>query len=327
MLFKRSRSTDVHIEPPTNGAPEFIARAGSGVDELLRQTARIGDQIEVLAAAMEQMAGNQLKLDLGIRAIGKTVAPLPRLVDELGQTVLRGIGDLCGSLTPENNDRRDQASPQETLSSAVADERLSQISREISSIKIALEAMTVKSPTDNEPSRSKSVDGLTTGLSFGELFVASSTLTVDQLIQRIKAYRREVIEEATKGGRRLLRLSSEGKPHWYLIPTDPGDALIEAIDDAIATRRQAEGGPYFLAGAKRLTARQLPAGIWMALLDEADATKLSPTEWQKISKLSRESGVMVLSPAWADNVGRILLDHLEILRIVVEGSSKPAESS
>ena len=325
MLFNRSKDKDA--EPSSNGTPEVIVRAGSGVDELLRQTARIGNQIEVLAAAMEQMAGNQSKLDIGIRAIGKTVAPLPRLVDELGQTVLRGIGDLSGSLAAENNDRRDQAAPQETPSAPGADERLSQISREISSIKITLEAMTVKSPTDNEPSRSKSVDGLTAGLSFGELFAASSTLTVDQLIQRIKAYRREVIEEATKGGRRLLRLSSEGKPHWYLIPTNPGDSLFAVIDDAIATRRQAEGGPYFLAGAKRLTTRQLPAGIWMALLDEADATKLSPSEWQKISKLSRESGVMVLSPAWADNVGRVLLDHLEILRIVVEGSSNPTESS
>jgi hypothetical protein len=327
MLFKRSRSTDLHIEPPSNGTPEVIARAGSGVDELLRQTARIGDQIEVLAAAMEQMAGNQSKLDLGIRAIGKTVAPLPSLVDELGQAVLRGIGDLSGSLAPENNDRRDQAAPQETLSGSGADERLSQISREISSIKITLEGMTVKSSTVNEPSRSIPVDGPTTGLSFGESFAASSALTVDQLIQRIKAYKREVTEETTKGGRRLLRLSSEGKPHWYLIPTNPGDAMIEAIDDAIATRRQAEGGPYFLAGAKRLTTRQLPAGIWMALVDEADATKLSPTEWQKISKLSRESGIMVLSPTWADNVGRVLLDHLEILRIVVEGTSIPAESS
>jgi hypothetical protein len=248
-------------------------------------------------------------------------------VDELGQTVLRGIGDLSGSLAPENNDRRDQAAPQQTLSSPGADERLSQISREISSIKITLEGMTVKSPTDNEPSRSISVDGPTTGLSFGELFAAPSTLTVDQLIQRIKAYKREVIEEATNGGRRLLRLSSEGKPHWYLIPINPGDAIIEAIDDAIATRRRAEGGPYFLAGAKRLIARQLPAGIWMALVDETGAAKLSPTEWQKISKLSRESGVMVLSPAWADNVGRVLLDHLEILRRVVEGASIPAESS
>jgi hypothetical protein len=325
MLFKRPRSTDV--EPPSNGAPEVIARAGSGVDELLRQTARIGDQIEFLAAAMEQMAGNQSKLDHGIRAIGKTVAPLPRLVDELGQTVLRGIGDLSGSLAPENNDHRDQAASQETLSAPGADERLSQISREISSIKITLEAMTVKSPTLNEPSRSISVDGPTTGLSFGGLFAAPSALTMDQLIQRIKAYKREVIEEATKGGRRLFRLSSEGKPHWYLIPTNPGDALIEVIDDAIATRRQAEGGPYFLAGAKRLTTRQLPAGIWMVLVDESDAAKLSPTEWQKISKLSRESGVMALSPTWADNVGRVLLDHLEILRIVVEGASIPAESS
>jgi hypothetical protein len=130
-----------------------------------------------------------------------------------------------------------------------------------------------------------------------------------------------MIEEATKGGRKLLRLSSDGKPHWYLIPTNSDDSLIEAIDDAIATRRQAEGGPYFLAGAKRLTTRQLPAGIWMVLVDETGAEKLSPTEWQKISKLSRESGVVVLSPTWADNVGRVLLDHLEILRIVVEGSS------
>jgi hypothetical protein len=297
------------------------------VDELLQQTARIGNQIEILAAAMKQMAGNQSKLDLGIRAIGKTVAPLPRLVDEFGQTVLRGIGDLSGSLAAENNDRRDQAAPQETLSGPGADERLSQISREISSIKITIEALTVKSPTDNEPSRAISVDGATTGLMFGESFASPSTLTVDQLIQRIKAYKREMIEEATKGGRRLVRLSSEGKPHWYLIPTNPGDALVETIDDAIATRRQAEGGPYFLAGAKRLIARQLPAGIWMVLVDEAGVTKLSPTEWQKISKLSRESGVMVLSPAWADNVGRILLDHLEILRIVVEGASKPAETS
>jgi hypothetical protein len=294
---------------------------------MLQQIARIGNQIEILAAAMKQMAGNQSKLDLGIRAIGKTVAPLPRLVDEFGQTVLRGIEDLSGSLAAENNDRRDQAAPQEILSGPGADERLSQISREISSIKITLDGLTVKSPTDNEPSRAISVDGPTTGLSFGELSAASSTLTVDQLIQRIKAYKREVIEEATKGGRRLVRLSSEGKPHWYLIPTNPGDALVEAVDDAIATRRQAEGGPYFLAGAKRLIARQLPAGIWMVLPDEAGATKLSPTEWQKISKLSRESGVMVLSPAWADNVGRVLLDHLDILRIVVEDSSNPTESS
>jgi hypothetical protein len=127
MLFKRSKDNDA--EPSSNGTPEVIARAGSGVDEMLRQTAWIGNQIEVLAAAMEQMAGNQSKLDLGIRAIGKTVAPLPRMVDELGQTVLRGIGDLSGSLAPENNDRGDQAAPQQTLSSPGADERLSQISR------------------------------------------------------------------------------------------------------------------------------------------------------------------------------------------------------
>src|SRR5262245_32142650 len=172
MLFNRSKDKDA--EPPSNGTPEVIARAGSGVDEMLRQTARIGNQIEVLAAAMEQMAGNQSKLDLGIRAIGKTVAPLPRLVDELGQAVLRGIGDLSGAVVSENNDRRDQAAPQETLSGPGADERLSQISREISSIKITLEGLNVKSPTDNEPSRAISGDGPTTGLSFGESFAAPS---------------------------------------------------------------------------------------------------------------------------------------------------------
>ncbi len=324
MRFKRS---SMDTEPSSNGTPEVIARPGSGVDELLEQIARTGNHLEVLAAAMEQIAGNQLKLDLGIRTIGKTLLPLPRLVDDLGRTILKEIGDLNGSLVAESNNLRDQAGPQQTLSAPVANQQISQIRQEISSIRIALEGLSFKSPIDNEPNRSIPVDGSTTGLLFGDLYAAPSVLTVTQLIQRIKAYKREVVEEATKGGRRLLRLSLEGKPHWYLIPTEPGETLIVAIDDAITTRRQAEGGPYFLAGAKKLTTRQLPAGIWMVLVDEADTAKLTPNEWQKISKLSRESGVMVLSPTWADNVGRVLLDHLEILRIVVEGSSKTMEPS